>query len=492
MQCGDGMTAMRCLLLLGALRAATALAPEAVEALLSIGDGERLSYLDFRESLHNEWSRNVSAPAVAAVRTACGGSFCAPETNEYGRYAVVDHAPADRLATDPEARAAAARFQERRTGLSHAFVLAHYRSYPHVAREAVLSRLRFYGDAWTCVVDQGAAERADDTSARDFVRTLRALIKRPDRLLLANGTTTHELSAYANGVRAIVAAAGSFPDLWLFSHATTLVVRPFPDRLPPCGVTRLGPSPFPWQPRCRADASNANDAVASSMAARLGLDTCRHHHDAQPVLGFADATIIATGDAVATTLLKGFDAYAAAVAETIKTLDGRYVSKKHHTLLPRGENYLHGLSDHVSGLLVAASQCAAAEPLFPEAHGASNPFVSKINGVPCGWGQCALDAALRLIAEADRNPIDGLLTRSELAAYDGSVPASCDVGRDWSASAKARGGDWDGQAKRKTGLARLCYQVLCDRDRSIALGQAYTAQGTAKRARKLIARGGSL
>ena len=60
------MTAMRCLLLLGALRAATALAPEAVEALLSIGDGERLSYLDFRESLHNEWSRNVSAPAVAA------------------------------------------------------------------------------------------------------------------------------------------------------------------------------------------------------------------------------------------------------------------------------------------------------------------------------------------------------------------------------------------------------------------------------------------
>ena len=115
---------MRCLLLLGALRAATALAPEAVEALLSIGDGERLSYLDFRESLHNEWSRNVSAPAVAAVRTACGGSFCAPEPNEDGRYAVVDHAPAKRLATDPEARAAAARFQERRTGLSHAFVLA--------------------------------------------------------------------------------------------------------------------------------------------------------------------------------------------------------------------------------------------------------------------------------------------------------------------------------------------------------------------------------
>ena len=107
-----------------------------------------------------------------------------------------------------------------------------------------------------------------------------------------------------------------------------------------------------------------------------------------------------------------------------------------------------------------------------QAHGTSNPFISKINGVPCGWGQCALDAALRLIAEADRNA-DGLLTRSELAAYDGSVPASCDVGRDWSASAKARGGDWDGQAKRKTGLARLCYQVLCDRDRSIALGQAY-------------------
>ena len=127
----------------------------------------------------------------------------------------------------------------------------------------------------------------------------------------------------------------------------------------------------------------------------------------------------------------------------------------------------------MSGLLVAASQCAAAEPLFPEAHGASNPFVSKINGVPCGWGQCALDAALRLIAEADRNPIDGLLTRSELAAYDGSVPASCDVGRDWSASAKARGGDWDERAQRKTGLARLCYQVLCDRERSIALSQAY-------------------
>ena len=85
---------------------------------------------------------------------------------------------------------------------------------------------------------------------------------------------------------------------------------------------------------------------------------------------------------------------------------------------------------------------------------------------------CALDAALRLIAEGDTDS-DGLLTRSELAAYDGSVPASCDVGRDWSASAKARGGDWDEQAKRKTGLARLCYQVLCDRDRSIALGQAY-------------------
>ena len=168
---------------------------------------------------------------------------------------------------------------------------------------------------------------------------------------------------------AIVAAAG-FPDLWLFSHATTLVVRPFPvDRLPPCGVTRLGPSPFTWQPRCRADASNAVDAVGSSMAARLGLDTCRHHHDADPVLGFADATIIATGDAVATTLLKGFDAYAAAAAETIRTLDGRYVSKKHHTLLPRGENYLHTLSDHVSGLLVAASRCAAEPPLFPEAHG---------------------------------------------------------------------------------------------------------------------------
>ena len=157
---------MRCLLLLGALKAATALAPEAVEALLSIGDGERLSYLDFRESLHNEWSRNVSAPAVAAVRTACGGSFCAPETNQYGRYAVVDHAPADRLATDPEAHAAASRFQERRTGLSHAFVMAHYRSYPHVAREAVLSRLRFYGGAWTCVVDQGAAERADEEQRR--------------------------------------------------------------------------------------------------------------------------------------------------------------------------------------------------------------------------------------------------------------------------------------------------------------------------------------
>ena len=61
---------MRWLLLLGALRAATALAPEAVEALLSIGDGERLSYLDVREALHNEWSRNVSAPAVAAVRAA--------------------------------------------------------------------------------------------------------------------------------------------------------------------------------------------------------------------------------------------------------------------------------------------------------------------------------------------------------------------------------------------------------------------------------------
>ena len=107
-----------------------------------------------------------------------------------------------------------------------------------------------------------------------------------------------------------------------------------------------------------------------------------------------------------------------------------------------------------------------------QAHGTSNPFISKINGVPCGWGQCALDAALRLIAEADRNA-DGLLTRSELAAYDGPVPASCGVGRDWSASAKARGGDWDERAQRKTGLARLCYQVLCDRDRSIALGQAY-------------------
>ena len=93
-----------------------------------------------------------------------------------------------------------------------------------------------------------------------------------------------------------------------------------------------------------------------------------------------------------------------------------------------------------------------------QAHGMSNPFISKVNGFPCGWGQCALDAALRLIAEADRNA-DGILTRSELAAYDGSVPASCDVGRDWSASAKARGGDWDERAQRKTGLARLCYQL---------------------------------
>ena len=47
----------------------------------------------------------------------------------------------------------------------------------------------------------------------------------------------------------------------------------------------------------------------------------------------------------------------------------------------------------------------------------------------------------------------------ELAAYDGPVPASCDVGRDWSASAKARGGDWDERTQRKTGLARLCYQL---------------------------------
>ena len=148
------------------------------------------------------------------MRVACGGGFCAPETSEYGRYAVVDHAPADRLATDPE-RAPPRPLPGRRTGSSPRLswrTTGLIRTWP--------ARPCSHGAASTrtdVCSRPGAAERADDTSARDFVRTLRALIKRPDRLLLANGTTTHELSAYAR-VRAIVAAAGSFPDLWLFSR----------------------------------------------------------------------------------------------------------------------------------------------------------------------------------------------------------------------------------------------------------------------------------
>ena len=106
---------MRCLLLLGALRAATALAPEAVEALLSIGDGERLSYLDFREALHNEWSGNVSGPAVAAVLTACGGSYCRPDPpvgrrDLAGSNRPIGRRPTDRLVADAKARAAVERF----------------------------------------------------------------------------------------------------------------------------------------------------------------------------------------------------------------------------------------------------------------------------------------------------------------------------------------------------------------------------------------------
>ena len=161
---------MRCLLLLGALRAATALAPEAVEALLSIGDGERLSYLDFREALHNEWSGNVSGPAVAAVLTACGGSYCRPDPpvgrrDLAGSNRPIGRRPTDRLVADAKARAAVERFWRPRAEarpLTHAFVLAYHRSRPHLAREAVLSRFRFYGDSWVCVLDQGAAARPDD------------------------------------------------------------------------------------------------------------------------------------------------------------------------------------------------------------------------------------------------------------------------------------------------------------------------------------------
>ena len=231
--------------------------PAAVDALASIGDGERVRYLDFRDALHDGTSRQVSAPAVRAVLTACAASgggrgLCEPEPHVSrpsppGETCdLVDHAPSDNLAA-AEGRAAAGRFWNRPAtrALSHAFVLSHHDSQPHLAREAVLSRVRLFGDgAWVCVVDQGAASRPGDRSARDLVAALRNSSARPERLLLASGTTTHELSAYARGVRAIVAAAEGFPDLWLFTHAT-VVVRPFPrGRLPPCGVARLGPSPI--------------------------------------------------------------------------------------------------------------------------------------------------------------------------------------------------------------------------------------------------------
>ena len=402
------------LFLLLLLAPTTALAPTAVDALLSIGDGAQLSYLDFREALHNEWSGNVSGPAVAAVLTACGGGYCRPDP-PVGRWDLagsnrpIGRRPTDRLVADAKARSTfLPRFWRPRAEarpLTHAFVLAHHRSRPHLAREAVLSRFRFYGDSWVCVLDQGAAARPDDSSARDFVRTLRAAIDRPDRLLLANGTTTHELAAYANGVRAIVAAAGSFPDLWLFSHATTVLVRPFPPgHVPPCGVARLGPSPGSFQARCsdgpapevtRDDAlRNANVAVGTMMAARLGLDVCPGGRPLPRVRGVADSTILATGEAVETSLLAGFDAYASAVAATRKTLDAKMEGW-------RVEDWLHALSDHVSGVLVAAAGCAAAAPLSDRAHGFAGLFVAKLNGIPCNWGQCAVGSALRLIAEGD-------------------------------------------------------------------------------------------
>jgi hypothetical protein len=283
-----------------------------------------------------------------------------------------------------------------------------------------------------------------------------------EREIIANGTTTHELAAYANGVRAIVAAAGSFPDLWLFSHATTVLVRPFPrGHVPPCGVARLGPSPGSFQARCgdgpapevtRDDAlRNANVAVGTLMAARLGLDVCPGGRPLPRVRGVADSTILATGEAVENSLLAGFDAYASAVAATRKTLDAKMEGW-------RVEDWLHALSDHVSGVLVAAAGCAAAAPLSDRAHGFAGLFVAKLNGIPCNWGQCAVGSALRLIADGDTDS-DGVLTRAELARLEAPA-SSCDAN----------------PHALKTGLERVCHAVLCDHGRSRELKRANRTQ----------------
>ena len=82
--------------------------PAAVDALASIGDGERVRYLDFRDALHDGTSRQVSAPAVRAVLTACAASggrgLCEPEPHASRpsppgeTCEVADHFPSDHLA----------------------------------------------------------------------------------------------------------------------------------------------------------------------------------------------------------------------------------------------------------------------------------------------------------------------------------------------------------------------------------------------------------
>ena len=151
-----------------AVGGADGLPAEAVDALASIGDGARVSYLDFREAFHEEVSGAVSAPAVRAVLTACAAVGAAPRAwcrraPATGRPASESDAPlrearpADRFAA-PDARAAVARFWGGAAGdgeaRTYAFVLAHHDAPFAVAREAVLSRLRLFGaDAWVAIVD---------------------------------------------------------------------------------------------------------------------------------------------------------------------------------------------------------------------------------------------------------------------------------------------------------------------------------------------------
>ena len=90
---------------------------------------------------------------------------------------------------------------------TYAFVLAVHlqresRAASAVVREAVLSRLRLHGpDTFVCLVEQNVG-----AALARLVADLRDAVPRPERLLLVSGTRSHELSAYAHGVRAVRAA----------------------------------------------------------------------------------------------------------------------------------------------------------------------------------------------------------------------------------------------------------------------------------------------